>query len=359
MKYLQEIRLTQFKNYFLNDFHFNQKLIAIIGKNGSGKTNLLDAIYYLCFTKSYFQSREVFNIMQGKDGLRLEGRFINRDNQQTENIVCVIKDGKKSISKDEVYYEKLSQHIGHYCAVMIAPDDIKIINEGGEFRRKFFDGLIAQLNPTYLDSLLQYHKVNTQKNAYLKQTPHFQISRDLVQVYNDQLIPLGSRIVTERQEMTEILKPYILDLYHQLSSSTEHIDIQYLPSISTDKWAETLQQNIHREIENRRVLQGAHLDDWALNLDSFSFKAQASQGQKKSLLIALKIAQVKILDAANKTPILLLDDIFEKLDRQRTEILFKLLHQMDLAQIILTHTYQQDIEDQVRDIFKEIQYIQL
>lgn len=330
-----------------------------MGKNGTGKTNLLDAIYYLCFTKSYFQSKESFNIMQGKDGLRLQGVFGIQANERKEEIVCIIKEGKKSILKDGIGYEKLSQHIGQYCAVMIAPDDIKIINEGGEFRRKFFDGFIAQMQPEYLDSLLQYQKILAQKNAYLKQTTSNQLSSALLKVYNDQLLPLGEVLVQERAKITQDIKAAVLEYYHLLSGATESIDILYQANVKAGEWDKSLSQGLSKEMENKRVMFGAHLDDWEFRLSDFSFKTQASQGQKKSLLIALKLAQVKALSAADKTPILLLDDIFEKLDRHRIEALFTLLKGLDLPQIFLTHTFQQDIEIQLQPIFENIQFISL
>ncbi len=359
MKYLNEIRLVQFKNYLNHQFHFDHNLIAIIGKNGTGKTNLLDAIYYLCFTKSYFQSKESFNIMQGKDGLRLQGVFGLQEQNEKEEIVCVIKESKKSILKDGIVYEKLSQHIGQYCAVMIAPDDIKIINEGGEFRRKFFDGFITQMQPEYLDSLLQYQKILAQKNAYLKQTPNFQLSSSLLKVYNEQLVPLGEILVKERAKITQEIKAAVLEFYHLLSGATESIDIFYQANVKAGEWEKTLNQVLDKEMEYKRVMIGAHLDDWEFRLSDFSFKTQASQGQKKSLLIALKLAQVKTLSEAGKTPLLLLDDIFEKLDRNRIEALFTLLKELRLPQIFLTHTYQQDIETQLQPIFENIQFVLL
>lgn len=359
MKLLKEVTLIQFKNYSNRKFHFDGNLIAVLGKNGTGKSNLLDAVYYLCFTKSYFHNKEIFNIQKGTNGFRLAGTFIDTDSQESEEVACVWKEGKKTIYSKSKIFDKLSDYIGQYCAVMIAPDDIRIINEGGEFRRKFFDGLISQLEPFYLDSLLQYQKILTQKNAHLKQNLPANRSKQLIEIYNQQLTESGEVISTKRKEITDKISDYVQEFYHELSGSTEQIRIRYTPNIDSGEWGQTLAYSIHRELEIGRVLSGAHLDDWEFELEGFQFKHQASQGQKKSLLIALKMAQVKVLTEVSKTPILLLDDIFEKLDRNRIETLFHILHRMQHGQIFLTHTYQKDVEDHIAPIISDIQYLDL
>jgi DNA replication and repair protein RecF len=164
LSFLNKISLTQFRNFASGSFSFDAPVIGITGLNGTGKTNLLDAIYYLCYTKSYFQSRDINNVQHGTQGFRVEGSF------EEEQIICKWKEGKKTIEHNDVLYEKVTDHIGKYSAVMIAPDDIELINEGGELRRKFIDGLLSQSDPEYLDHLLMYQKFLSQRNAYLKQT---------------------------------------------------------------------------------------------------------------------------------------------------------------------------------------------
>lgn len=358
MKFLKEIRLTQFKNYSYSKFGFPEKVTAILGKNGSGKTNLLDAVYYLCFTKSYFHSREVFNIQKGTEGFRLEGYFGQDDPAEIEKIVCVWKDGKKTISYNDIPYDTISQHIGKFPAVMIAPDDIKIINEGGEHRRKFFDGLCAQIEPGYLDALLQYQKIAASKSAFLKQYASMGSTPELLNVYNERLASLGEYICHHRRNITERLQQEIVDFYHQLSGGSEQISVSYEPNIVEGQWMHTLNMVAYKELEVGRLLCGAQLDDWALSIEGLAFKHQASQGQKKSLIIALKMAQLKLFKTLGKSPLLLLDDIFEKLDRHRLEVLFRFLYEYSGTQVLLTHTYKKDVQETIEPIFGRVHYIE-
>lgn len=359
MKLLKEIRLTQFKNYSFGRFDFSQKITAILGKNGSGKTNLLDAIYYLCFTKSYFHSREIFNIQKGQEGFRIEGYFSEPNAQVSDKVVCVWKDGKKTMSLNDVPYSILSEHIGRLPAVMIAPDDIKMINDGGEFRRKFFDGLCAQIDARYLDALLQYQKTAASKLAFLKQYETLGSSPELLNVYNERLVYLGEYIVAARQKITEDLREEITDFYHQLSGGMEHIAVLYQANIQPGQWQHTLNMVAHKELETGRMLCGAQLDDWTMEIEGLPFKNQASQGQKKSLIIALKMAQLKLFRRLGKTPFLLLDDIFEKLDRHRLRILFGLLMEDSEVQVFLTHTHLADVEETIVPIMGKVHYIHL
>lgn len=354
VSFLSSISLTQFRNYDLQSFSFDAKVIGITGKNGIGKTNLLDAIYYLCFTKSYFQSREVNNVQQGKEGFRVEGHF------EGQNTCIVWKEGKKRITEKGINVEKITDYIGKHTALMIAPDDIELINGASDVRRKFIDGLLSQADSGYLEALLAYQKILAQRNAYLKQTPGFHINSDLLEVYDTQLAGHGSYLIGKRQELSTELPGLVCRFYEDIALQSEQIGIEYKPSIANAaQLKELLVYNRSRDIEARRTTAGPHTEDWQILLNGNTCKTHASQGQKKSLLISMKLAQLEWLRQLGKSPVVLLDDIFEKLDQERLSRFFSLLHQLDIAQIFMTHTQSEAIELVAGPHFDQVQIIAL
>lgn len=341
----------------MKSFDFEGKLIAITGKNGSGKTNILDAIYYLCFTKSYFNNKEILNVHSGTAGFRIAGHFTHTDNT-IEKIIAIYKDQKKIFQYNDSTYEKLADHIGKYQAVMIAPDDMKIIVEGSEYRRKFIDGILSQSHPSYLQALLQYQKYLQQKNAFLKQHG-LGADIQILQFYNQQLLQLGTELIHLRQLISAELLPFVNTHYQQLCLQAEAIQIQYIPNIEVENWATMQAQRLHQEMEAGRSLIGPHLDDWHITINGLPAKTQSSQGQKKSMLLALKLSQVSLLTQQGKEVILLLDDVFEKLDPQRLQQLFLNIQTMPLSQIFATHTNAADIYQYIQPHFPAIQLIHL
>lgn len=353
MSLLKKITVTQFRNFDFESFQFHSKVTGITGLNGAGKTNLLDAIYYLCYTKSYFQGREINNVKHDTSGFRIEGNFEN------ETIICKWKEGKKSIEHDNIIYEKVTEHIGKYSSVMIAPDDIELINDGSELRRKFMDGLLSQSDATYLEYLLLYQKILMQRNAYLKQTSTANVSHDLLDIYDEQLTQYGSYLIQERKKLSAQLPEWVQSYYATLCNDTEKVGVQYRNSAEPENLKSTLQKSRRRDLEYRRTLVGPHTDDWAFLIGENAMKAHASQGQKKSFLISLKLAHLKWLEQLNKTPFLLLDDIFEKLDRKRLQKLFEMLGQFSIPQIFLTHTSESDLMETVKQFYSDVQIIRL
>ena len=353
MSLLKKIALTQFRNFDIETFAFNSKIVGITGLNGAGKTNLLDAIYYLCYTKSYFQNREINNVKYDTNGFRVEGNFEN------ETIICKWKEGKKTIEHNGIVYEKITEHIGKYSSVMIAPDDIELINDGSELRRKFMDGLLSQSDSVYLEYLLLYQKILTQRNAYLKQTTASNISHDLLDIYDEQLVQYGAYLIQERKKLAIQLPEWVQDYYATLSSEAEIVGVQYRNSAEPESLKAILEKSRRRDLEYKRTLVGPHTDDWIFLIGENPMKAHGSQGQKKSFLISLKLAHIKWLELLNKTPFLLLDDIFEKLDRKRLLKLFEMLGQFDIPQIFLTHTSEKDMLETVQQFYEQVQIVRL
>lgn len=355
MKYLDSITFIQFKNYPQITFDFKQKCIAILGRNGSGKTNLLDGIYYLCFTKSYFNKKEKNNIQYTKDGFKITGIFIEK--KEKIKIDCLFRENKKTILRDDIAYEKLSEHIGFQTAVIIAPDDISIINGYSEDRRKFFDGILSQMDALYLEHLMEYQKVLVQKNSLLKNS--LQPSKDLLQIYNKQLIQHGTYIIEKRQLFAKEFHPVFVEYYSTISDFQEQIEANYTPLVQVENWETEQIKLLESEIQQRRTIIGPHTDDWDFLINRMPIKTNGSQGQKKSFLLALKLSQIKLLNIQNKTPILLLDDIFEKLDKIRLHAFFKTIKEMQVSQIFLTHTDITLIDDIVKNHFENIDIIEL
>lgn len=343
MPSLNEITLTWFRNFEQRSFSFRSPVIGIAGKNGIGKTNLLDAIYLLCYTKSYFQNKERNNIRDGFDGFRVEGLWTQ--DGVTEKTTCRYKDGKKTVSQDDIAYEKVSEHIGKYHAVMIAPDDLSIVNNGSEGRRKFVDGLLAQTNKEYLTNLLAYQKILLQKNTYLKQTISNHLDWNLLDVYDSQLAQHGAILIEQRKQLAAFLPEKVGEYYRQLSGSEdENMGLTYQCCINQEQLRPLFHQYRTYDIEYRRTVKGPHTEDWLFSLNGQPMKTHASQGQKKSFLISLKLAQLAWLQEHQHAPLLLMDDIFEKLDHFRIERLFQLMPKFQLKQLILTHTEAKELE---------------
>lgn len=354
---LEHITLTQFRNFHFQKIDFSSPVVGITGLNGIGKTNLLDAIYYLCFTKSYFQSKDKLNALHDTNGFRISGSFVNEEH--TNTVTCVWKEGKKTIENNAKAYEKSSEHIGKYSAVMIAPDDSVIITGGSEYRRKFFDGILCLSDAQYLAHLMLYQKILQQKNAYLKMQYNKAIDHNLLDLYDMQLSNSGAYLITKRRALDTHFPAIVSRFYHEMSGSREIAGIQYENTIAPEQLQTQLYHSRPREIDYKRTLVGPHTEDWTFTIKDSNCKSHASQGQKKSFLISLKLAQLELLKQQNIQPILLLDDILEKLDAERLQHFFKLINSFDLPQIFFTHTNAQDVKPLIGDAFDNIQIVQL
>lgn len=343
--HLQSINLLQFKNYRQANMAFSSRIVGICGPNGIGKTNLLDAIYYLCFTKSYFGRSDSQHAQQGATGFRIEGSF--KKDHDTISVTCILREnGKKEFLWDNEPYEKFAHHIGKLPCVIIAPDDVQIITGGSEERRRMLDALLSQLDAAYLQQLVDYNRVLQQRNSYLKSVmDRRQFDPQLMDTYDRQLVQRGEMIFNRRREFLASFLDRVKRCYGQIAGNDEPVGLSYESQLLQTDHATLLRQFREKDLLSQRTQGGIHRDDIEFRLAGSPFRNLASQGQRKSLLFALKLAEFETL-RENKgfAPLLLLDDVFEKLDNQR---MHNLLHRVCVenhGQIFITDTHRERIE---------------
>ena len=347
---LKKLSLINYKNFDQLTIDFDSKINCFVGKNGIGKTNVLDAIYHLAFGKSYFNPITSQNVKHGEDFFMLEGAFENGD--KSEKIITSFKKGqRKLIKRNGKHYEKLSDHIGTIPLVIISPTDRDLILEGSDTRRKFMDGVISQGDKLYLEALLRYNKVLSQRNAMLK---YFAANRTYdeasLEVYDDQIIEFGNVIFKKRQEFIEEFKPILQKRYQEISNSRESISMIYKTQFNEDETFENiLKSGLKTDLQRQFSNYGTHKDDLIFKIKSHSVKKFGSQGQQKSYLIALKFAQYDFLKSHyGVKPILLLDDIFDKLDEDRVSQIIKMVTGAELGQMCISDTHPERTENVVK-----------
>jgi DNA replication and repair protein RecF len=344
--HLSNLTLSYFKNYAAATFRFSPNLNVFYGKNGAGKTNVLDAIYYLAITRSYFNAVDQQQIMQGEQFFALQADLVKEEQQTALRLYFQRGLGKKLLVQQKEV-EKFSEHIGQMPVVMIAPGDIQLIYEGSEERRKFIDLLISQCNRIYLHELQSYQKSLDQRNKLLKD---FHENRyfdgDLLSVYNEQLITSGSYIHRIRHAFIDDFKPLFLSNYHRLAGTFEPVNLVYESDLNKITYPNLLQQSASADIDLMRTTKGIHKDDLSFIIDQQVLKKFGSQGQQKTFIIALKLAQFQYLHVQKGLkPILLLDDIFEKLDQLRLAELFKWMSEGLFGQIFITDTQESRLRE--------------
>ena len=349
--YLKNLNLINYKNFESAQFELSPQINCFVGDNGIGKTNVLDAIYYMSFTKSYFNSVDSQNIRHGESFFVVEGVFDKNDRE--EHVFCGVQKGKKkAIKRNSKLYPKLQDHIGEFPLVIISPSDRDLISEGSEVRRKFIDGVISQFDSEYLNDLLSYNKQLAQRNALLKYFANNRVwDEDSLLVYDEIMSDLAQKIYQKRKEFINDMLPTFLERYNSISNNKEEVTIEYKSSIESS----LLLQQLMESREKDRILHytsvGIHKDDLSFNLGEFRIKKFGSQGQQKTFLIALKLAQFEYLKRLKKvTPILLLDDIFDKLDENRVGQIVRLVNQHHFGQIFISDTHPDRTEEIVKSI---------
>ena len=343
--HLKNLSILNFKNVSDKSFQFEHKINCFVGKNGIGKTNILDAIYYLANGKSYFNPVASQNIKHNEEFFVVDGVFEKLE--RAEHIVCSLKKGqKKMIKRNGKPYDRFSEHIGLIPLVIISPSDQDLISEGSETRRKFIDLVISQQNPVYLQQVIQYQKVIAQRNALLK---YFALNRvfdaDTLSIYNEQLNGLGSEIHAHRNDFIAAFNPIFTKYHQQITNNGEHVAIKYESQLH-DKTLATLFVFF---LQKDRLLQytsvGIHKDDLLFEIDTHPIKKYGSQGQQKSLLIALKLAQFDFIKKqSGVAPILLFDDIFDKLDADRVQKIIEMVNDATFGQLFITDTHEERTE---------------
>lgn len=343
--YLKSLALVNFKNYLEASLSLSPDINVFIGENGAGKTNVLDAVHFLSFCRSFLNPIDKQSIRIDEKFFLLQGTF-SKDEKEI-GITCSVKEGqKKTVKRNKKEYEKLSEHIGQFPAVVISPYDTNLIIEGSETRRKFIDSIISQFDRNYLDTLIRYNKVLKQRNALLKQFYELRIfDNESIEVWNVQLINLGQIIHEKRSAFLVDFIPVFQKYFNIIANHKEEIDISYKSQLHEESFEAALEKSKRKDSAVGYTTVGIHKDDLVFLIHSQPIKKFGSQGQQKSFLIALKLAQFEIVsNLLNTKPLLLLDDVFDKLDHNRVSHLMQLISEHIFGQVFISDTDRDRIE---------------
>ena len=344
--YLKNLILTNFKNYELTELGFSPKINCFVGNNGVGKTNILDAIHYLSLAKSFFNNIDSISIRHGEDYFILQGTM-DRDGSEDQVYCAFQKQKQKLLKRNGKEYQKLSEHIGRYPVVMISPADSSLISEGSEDRRRFMNKIISQYNAGYLDAVLMYNKALQQRNRLLKDfRSREKFDNDMLAIWDSQLIKYGNYIFAERDLLVKELIPVFQEYYSLISSGKEKVKLSYRSQLSEGDFGVALSNSVSKDRILEYTTVGIHKDDLILDMDDFPVKSLGSQGQQKSYLVALKLAKFDYIKRkAGFSPILLLDDIFDKFDAERVEQIIRLVGNHRFGQIFITDTHRNRLQE--------------
>lgn len=353
---IEHLILNNFKNYTHLDIKLSTKFIGFTGQNGVGKTNILDAIYYTCMTKSYFNSTENFNIHHELDSMSLQA-LLSKNNYPYKISMKVYKGKKKEITINQVKEDKLIEFIGKFPVVMITPDDNQIILNGSEERRKMMDNILCQSNLHYTQLLIQYNKILANRNALLKQiNDEPVINLDLLDTVDLMLDQVAQEIFIIRNEFVTEFSKEFERIYNEIAQEKERISVKYKSNLLSGNLYNLLKINRQKDMFLQRTSRGIHLDDLEMELNDYPLKKVGSQGQQKTFIVSMKLALFHLLANRKKvSPILLLDDIFEKLDESRVNQLFQFLSKMQTGQVFVTDTHVERIEQAFKITGKEFE----
>ncbi len=343
--FLKQLSLLNYKNLAQIEFEFDAKINCFVGKNGVGKTNILDAIYHLAYGKSYFNPLAIQNIRHGEEFFVIDA-LLEKNNKE-EKIVCSLKKGqKKTIKRNGKIYDKLSEHLGLIPLVIISPSDSDLIVEGSETRRKFIDSVIATLDNSYLQLLIQYQKIVAQRNALLK---YFALNQtfdaDNLSIYNEQLSHSGQLIFEKRKQFLSDFIPIFEKHHANISGGNEKVALKYESQLFEKDLLLLLEESLQKDRIIQYTSAGIHKDDLIFEIEGYPIKKFGSQGQQKSFLIALKLAQFEFMKKqSGELPILLFDDIFDKLDETRVQKIVTMVNDAVFGQIFISDTHAERTE---------------
>ncbi len=357
---LKALSLINYKNFESASFTLDAKINCFVGNNGVGKTNVLDAIYHLSFGKSYFNPITTQNINHQADFFVIDGIYDKND--RDEKVIVSAKRGqKKVIKRNGKIYERFSDHIGFLPLVIISPADRDLIIEGSETRRKFMDGVISQSDKAYLDRLIKYNKTLSQRNALLKYfNANHTFNADTLSIYNQQMHELGPVLHKKRTKFLEDFTPIFKKRYAAISGDKEAVKLKYKSQLNDAPLSQLFEENLKKDRALQYTSVGTHRDDLSFKIENHPIKKFGSQGQQKSYLIALKLAQFDFIKAqSNTTPILLLDDIFDKLDESRVTQIIDLVNDDNFGQLFISDTHADRTEAIVKEIHQTYKLFKL
>lgn len=348
--WLKRIYILNYKNIEQSELSFSPKMNCIIGRNGMGKTNLMDAVYYLSFCKSATNPIDTQNILHGRDFFVLQG-FYKTDDGESEEVYCGLKRRqKKQFKRNKKEYARLSDHIGFVPLVMVSPSDSALISGGSEERRRFIDVVISQFDREYLDSLIRYNKAMLQRNMLLKS--EVEPDPELMSVWEEMMASSGEVVYKKRRQFVDEFVKVFQSYYSYISEDMETVSLEYESHASQGDLLNLFRESRQRDLVMGYTLKGIHKDDLIMRLGGFPIKREGSQGQNKTYLIALKLAQFEFLKrtGSRTTPIVLLDDIFDKLDAHRVEQIVKLVAGDSFGQIFVTDTNRDHLDKILKKI---------
>ena len=382
--FLQKISLAHFKSYEYKSFEFSERVNCIVGENGTGKTNLLDAIYFLALTKSSISNQDALSINHEAEYMMIEGCFevappaprggvfdVEKLDEKAPPLgaggatilitISLQRGQKKAVLRDKKAYERISEHIGRFPVVMLSPNDTDIIRDGSEERRKFFDGVMAQLDSEYLENLLQYNRLLLQRNSLLKQFGERNyVDELLLDVYSDPLVEVSLKLYQARNQFITEFLPIFKKHYNTLSDAREEVEMIYESEVGADNFTQIFRKNRQRDLAAQRTTIGSHKDDFIFEINGFTLRKFGSQGQQKSFVIALKLAQFEMLTKVKGfPPLLLLDDIFDKLDDRRIQQLITMMVDGTFSQVFITDARPERTRQLLGDLGVEVKYFEI